>query len=122
MHLLDCGVNIPGNINEEAAMSRDIGGLWKIIQSPGGDSIISVSPVSQPGGAFTASAIQLGNGVHGAGGGHVDGDFVSFVINWQNNTAGVYNGSFDGQGRIFGATFDLKNPGSTAEWHSDRTF
>jgi hypothetical protein len=52
----------------------------------------------------------------------VAGNFVSFVINWDNNTAGAYNGSFDGQGRIFGASFDLKNPGSTAEWHSDRTF
>jgi hypothetical protein len=102
-------------------MARDIGGLWKILQS-NGDSIINVTHVSQPDGAFGAEAIQLGNGVHGGGGGHVAGNFVSFVINWDNNTAGAYNGSFDGQGRIFGASFDLKNPGSTAEWHSDRTF
>ncbi len=85
-------------------MARDIGGLWKIQQS-NGDSIISVSHVSQPDGAFTANAIQLGNGVHGSGGGHVEGNFVGFIINWQNNTAGAYNGSFDGQGRIFGAAF-----------------
>lgn len=58
----------------------------------------------------------------GGGGGHVSGDFVGFVINWDNNTAGAYNGAFDAQGRINGSTFDLKNPGSVAGWHSDRTF
>ena len=102
-------------------MARDIGGLWKIVQS-NGDSIINVAHVSQPDGAFTAEAMQLANGVHGAGGGHVSGNFVSFTINWQNNTAGAYTASFDGGGRLFGATFDIRNPGSTAEWHSDRTF
>jgi hypothetical protein len=45
-------------------MARDIGGLWKILQS-NGDSIINVTHVSQPDGAFGAEAIQLGNGVHG---------------------------------------------------------
>jgi hypothetical protein len=102
-------------------MARDIGGLWKIVQS-NGDSIISVTHVSQPDGAFAADAIQLGNGVHGGGGGHVTGNFVGFIINWDNNTSGAYNGSFDEHGQIFGATFDLRNPGSTAEWHSDKTF
>jgi hypothetical protein len=66
--------------------------------------------------------MQLGNGVRGAGAGHVNGDFVGFVINWDNNTAGAYNAAFDAQGQLHGATFDLRNPGSTAEWHSDRTF
>jgi hypothetical protein len=30
--------------------------------------------------------------------------------------------AFDAQVRINGSTFDLKNPGSFAGWHSDRTF
>jgi hypothetical protein len=101
-------------------MARDIGGLWKIIQS-NAEVVASVTHVSQPDGAFTLEAIQ-GNGVHGGGGGQVNGDFVGFVINWDNSTAGAYNGAFDGQGRINGSTFDLKNPGSFAGWHSDRTF
>lgn len=102
-------------------MARDIGGLWKLIQT-NAEVVVSVTHVSQPDGAFSVDAIQIANGVHGGGGGHVSGDFVGFVINWDNNTAGAYNGAFDAQGRINGSTFDLKNPGSVAGWHSDRTF
>jgi hypothetical protein len=108
-------------------MARDIGGLWKIIQ-PNGESFVTVSHVSQPDGAFTLEAQQVANGVRGRGGGNVTREFpdqgerVSFVINWDNHTAGAYTGAFDGQGHIFGSTFDLLHPGSTAEWHSDRTF
>ena len=102
-------------------MARDIGGLWKILQT-NAEVVVSVTHVSQPDGAFTVEAIQ-GNGVHGRGGGSVSGnDFVGFVINWDNDTAGAYNGAFDAQGRINGSTFDLKHPASVAGWHSDRTF
>jgi hypothetical protein len=104
---------------KEVAMARSITGLWKIIQT-NAEVVVSVS--SQPDGAFTLSALQIGNDVSGGGGGHLNGDFVSFVINWNNNTAGAYNGAFDQAGRINGSTFDLKNPGSVAGWHSDRTF
>jgi hypothetical protein len=102
-------------------MARDIGGLWRIIQS-NAEVVVSVTHVSQPNGAFTVDALQSGNNVHGGGGGNVNGNFVGFVINWDNDTAGAYNGAFDGEGRINGSTFDLKNPGSFAGWHSDRTF
>ena len=102
-------------------MARNVGGLWKIIQS-NAEVVVSVTQVPQPEGAFTLEGLQLGSNVHGRGGGNVTGNSVGFVINWNNDTAGAYNGAFDGQGRLFGATFDLKNPGSTAEWHSDRTF
>ena len=103
-------------------MARDIGGLWKIIQTAGGDSFVSVTHVAQPDGAFTVQAQQIGPGVQGFGGGHVSGDFVSFIINWDNQTAGAYNGSFDGNGVINGSTFDLRHPESVAGWHSDRAF
>jgi hypothetical protein len=102
-------------------MARNIGGLWKIIQ-PTVEVVVFVTQVPQPEGAFTIEGLQVGPNVRGSGGGNVAGNTVSFVLNWQNDTAGSYHGAFDGQGRIFGATFDLKNPGSTAEWHSDRTF
>jgi hypothetical protein len=102
-------------------MARDIGGLWRIIQS-NATVVVSVAHVSQPNGAFTVDALQDGNNVHGRGGGNVNGDFVGFVINWDNNTAGAYNGAFDTNGQINGSTFDLRNPGSFAGWHSDRTF
>jgi hypothetical protein len=103
-------------------MARDIGGLWKIIQT-NAQAVVSVTHVSQPDGAFTMQALQDGNNVPGKGGGHVAADgSVSFVINWDNNTAGAYNGAFDGQGQINGSTFDLKNPGAFAGWHSSTKF
>ena len=102
-------------------MARKIGGLWRIIQS-NAEVVVTVMHAPQPEGAFTIEGLQLGNNVHGRGGGNVEDNRVGFIINWDNNTAGAYNGAFDEQGRLFGATFDLKNPGSTAEWHSDRTF
>jgi hypothetical protein len=102
-------------------MARDIGGLWKIIQS-NTEVVVSVTHVHQPDGVFTVDALQLGNSVRGSGGGNVNGEFVGFVINWDNSTAGAYNGAFNAQGQINGSTFDLKHPGSFAGWHSDRTF
>jgi hypothetical protein len=102
-------------------MARNIAGLWKILQT-NAEVVVSVSPVSQPSGAFALSSLQIGNNVSGSGGGHVDGDFVSFAINWTNNTAGAYNGAFDQSGHLNGSTFDLRNPSSTAGWKSDRSF
>ena len=103
-------------------MARHIGGMWKIIQEGGTDSVVHVSHVAEPDGAFTVDAVQDDTNVHGFGGGHVSGDFVGFVINWDDGTAGAYSAGFDGPGMLRGATFDLKNPGSSAEWHSDKPF
>jgi hypothetical protein len=106
----------------------DIRGMWTIEQSRGGNSTVFVTQVFQtlfrnqpPGLSITA---QQGDGTAGNGTGFVNNtdNTVSFFINWDNNTAGHYNGSFDDQGRLFGATYDAKNPGSTAEWHSSKTF
>jgi hypothetical protein len=33
-----------------------------------------------------------------------------------------YSGAFDGAGFIHGSTFDVKNPGSFAGWHSSKAF
>ena len=102
-------------------MARNIAGFWRIIQT-NAEVVVFVTTVPVPDGAFTIEGIQSGSNVHGKGAGHVDGDFVGFVINWDNQTAGAYNGAFDGQGQINGSTFDLKNPGTFAGWHSDKTF
>jgi hypothetical protein len=102
-------------------MARDISGFWTIDQG-NNDSVVHVSEFNQSTGNFNIQAMQLGPRVKGTGGGNVDRDFVGFVINWENGTRGAYNGAFDAQGRINGASFDLTNPGSTAPWRSDRTF
>jgi hypothetical protein len=102
-------------------MTRNIGGLWNIVQT-NATCAVAVTPGMGPDGAFTLEGEQLGSNVHGYGAGHIANNMVSFVINWDNNTAGAYNGAFDDGGTINGSTFDLKNPGSFAGWHSSKAF
>ena len=52
----------------------------------------------------------------------VTNDFIHFTVDWINGTEGAYSGAFDGAGFIHGSTFDVKNPGSFAGWHSSKAF
>jgi hypothetical protein len=52
----------------------------------------------------------------------VNGDFMHFTITWDNGTQGAYNGAFDAQGFINGASFDVKHPDSVAGWRSSKSF
>jgi hypothetical protein len=101
-------------------MARNIAGLWKIIQTNDAEVVVFVTMEAND--FLNVDAIQTGPGVHGRGRGHKDDVFVSFTIDWDNQTRGAYNGAFDAQGRINGSTFDVAHPDSFAGWHSDRTF
>jgi hypothetical protein len=108
--------------------SWDLRGMWTIVQSRGGNSTVFVHQFfpnlfGGPQAGITIAA-QDENGTPGTGAGFVNDtdNTVLFFISWDNNTVGHYNGSFNPQGGLFGATYDAANPGSTAEWHSKKNF
>jgi hypothetical protein len=102
---------------------RDIHGLWSIIQSNGFACPVVVENFDSQSGAFTLQAMQSGSGaIQGAGNGSVNNDEVHFRINWDGGAKGQYDGTFDAQGVIHGATFDVNNPSSSATWHSNKGF
>jgi hypothetical protein len=75
-------------------------------------------------GIFALFAWQVDNPqITGQGAGMVtQSGLVNFNISWSNGTDGAYQGAFDEQGHLNGSTFDLKNPGTFAGWHTDQTF
>lgn len=102
-------------------MGHDIRGLWDANQTNGFVVTVNVDPV-QPDGSFTIQAEHSKGSVTGSGAGHVKGDRVDFTITWNNGTQGAYNGTFNAQGFIQGATFDVMHPESFAGWSSSKAF
>jgi len=110
----------------------DMSGYWHFVQSNG------VTP------GFTLQ--QVGTNLHGHGSylyttehsawvigtvvddhsgdgpavGTINGNSFELTVYWNNNTIGVYTGEVGPQGLIVGTTFDKNDPGTTAQWHSDR--
>ena len=110
-------------INRGAIMAHNIVGLWDIIQDNGFTVPVNIDSFKPQDGSFTLHAEQGGgSNVTGTGDGRVENDLVHFVITWNNQTQGAYNGAFDARGIIHGATFDVKHPESAAKWHSSRSF
>jgi hypothetical protein len=105
----------------EAVMARKFDGLWEIIQTNGFTVPVNVGPVDSATQKFTLQALENGS-VTADGSGNVDGDFVHFIITWNTNSQGAYNGTFNDQGVLNGSTFDVKTPGAVAGWHSSKSF
>ena len=54
------------------------------------------------------------------GSGQLTGNAFLFTVDWNNNgKGGQYSGTFDGEGRLSGVTFDIDNPGSQATWFAN---
>jgi hypothetical protein len=61
--------------------------------------------------------------------GFVRGEDFELTITWDNGTKGKYTGRLEpgfftaaNQGILKGRTVDLNNPGSQADWESERVF
>ncbi|CAN5352675.1 hypothetical protein BH11PSE14_BH11PSE14_09110 [soil metagenome] len=52
--------------------------------------------------------------------GTVNGDAFEATIYWNDNAVGIYSGRIGPQGLIVGSSFDRNDPGSRADWHSNR--
>ncbi|GGO42089.1 hypothetical protein [Streptomyces lasiicapitis] len=54
--------------------------------------------------------------------GFVDGNYIYFVINWEDRTKGRYIGSLGADRTLSGDSTDLSTPGSEAKWSTRQTF
>lgn len=102
-------------------MSHNISGLWNIAQDNGHGATVYVLP-PKPDGSFGLDAYQPDGTRQIAGFGTSDDNRVHFTIYWNNGTAGAYDGAFEPDGHLAGATYDLLHPESHAGWRSDKAF
>ena len=102
-------------------MARNITQLWEAIQTTGHHVVIDIDQVG-PDGKFNVEASHSNGSVKGSGPGELRGDQISFVIDWDNQTKGSYQGFFAPDNFINGSAFDVKNPSSVAGWRSNRAF
>ena len=102
-------------------MARDITQLWEAIQTTGHHVVIDIDQV-RPDGTFDLEASHSNGSVKGRGSGELRSDRIFFIIDWNNNTRGSYQGFFDPDNFINGSAFDVNNPSSVAGWRSNRDF
>jgi hypothetical protein len=93
-------------------MARNLTQLWEAIQTTGHHVVIDIDQVRP----------HSNGSVKGSGSGELRPDQIFFVINWNNNTRGSYQGFFGPDNFINGSTFDVNNPSSVAGWRSNRAF
>ena len=99
----------------------DVQGQWEAIQTNNFVAELNIRP-RRSDGSFPGTGTHTNGTVRGAGFGSVrDGQF-DFRIAWSNGTEGAYIGTFDNQGRLNGATFDVNHPESFAGWQSSVAF
>jgi hypothetical protein len=95
----------------------DVQGRWEARQTNGFTVLFDIRP-RRPDGSFVGSASHSNGAVTGGGFGSVRDDQFTFQVSWSNGTEGFYGGTFDAQGFLMGATFDVKHPESIAGWKS----
>lgn len=110
----------------------DVSGYWRFNQSNGttpGFTLEQVGTNLHGHGSYfyttEHSVLVIGTAVddHSGDGpavGTINGNSFELTVYWNNNTIGVYTGQVGPQGLIVGTGFDKNNPGTTAQWHSDR--
>jgi hypothetical protein len=102
-------------------MARNLTQLWEAIQTNGARVVVDIDTIRADG-KFDLEASHSNGTVRGAGSGELRGDQIFFVINWNNNTRGSYQGAFGPDNFLNGSSFDLNNPSSVAGWRSSRAF
>jgi hypothetical protein len=102
-------------------MARDLTRLWEAVQTNGARVVVDIDQIG-PDGKFGLEASHSNGSVRGSGSGELPGDQILFVIQWNNNTRGSYQGFFAADHFINGSTFDLMNPSVVAGWRSSMAF
>ncbi len=98
----------------------DVTGEWVAHQSNGFDVTFHIRPTK---GDFTKLDVEARSGGGFAQGtGKVSGNSFLATVDWEAGPVGRYTGTFGGDGRLSGATFDLANPSSQATWFSQKKF
>jgi hypothetical protein len=52
--------------------------------------------------------------------GTLQGATIHFTVTWNSFSAGIYDGKVDGDGLVFGTSYDKYTPTSTATWNTSR--
>jgi hypothetical protein len=108
-----------------------VAGRWSAIQSNGYRADFSIvqprirdadSEAITWGDELMGVASHSGGTVKGDGTGSVVGRRFHFRVEWDNDTIGVYDGTFDADGFVTGTTFDERHPSSRATWRSNVDF
>jgi len=99
-----------------------IGTEWEIFQGNGYNVSVDIHRDQLDGYSTFAVSASQSDGSTGSGEGIVKGDDFHMRIQWNNHTAGVYNGRFGLDGSITGVTFDELHPENVATWRSSRQF
>ena len=102
-------------------MARNLTQLLEAIQTNGARVVVDIDQV-RPDGTFDLEASHGNGSVRGRGSGELRSDQILFVVNWNNNTRGSYQGAFASDHFINGSTFDMNNPSSVAGWRSSVAF
>src|SRR3978361_2345196 len=106
------------SVAQAACSSWDVDGEFTVNQDNGYSPVFKLQ---QRGSALGGSASYE----HGPSGfvtngivkiGSIRGSTFQVVVEWDNNTRGVYKGTFDGGGKLTGTTFDELHPDNTAKW------
>lgn len=98
----------------------NVTGQWVAHQSNGFDVTFTIRPTD---GDFTKLDVEASySGGFAQGWGEVSGGSFFAEVDWEAGPVGRYDGTFDGEGRLSGSSFDKTNPSSQATWHCDNQF
>ena len=106
-------------------MAHDVHGIWNIVQSNGYRVQVNIEQSEVNGvlvdghlkgfaSEFTPHGTDISDQMLSSG--TLSGDSFVMVIDWNNNTVGVYSGTFDPSGNLSGVTFDQVTPSAQATW------
>ncbi|MGA4844016.1 hypothetical protein [Streptomyces sp. G45] len=97
-------------------------GTWTMYQSTGIDATLTLTQDARGNLSGTATDSRSTGTVTE---GFVDGEYISFLIDWADGREGRCIGSLQPDRRLRGVSTDLAHPGSPgseATWHTTRTF
>jgi len=99
-----------------------VGTEWEIFQANGYTVSVDIDRDQLDGYSTFSVAANQSDGTTGSGEGIVRGRDFHMRIQWNNNTAGVYNGTFGLDGSITGVAFDELHPDNVTTWRSSQQF
>jgi hypothetical protein len=106
-----------------------VAGRWSAFQSNGfrSDFHISQERIREArgitwGSEISGTASHSDGAVKGDGTGRVMGNQFHYRVEWDNDTIGVYNGTFGLDTFLTGVTFDERHPSHVASWRSNADF
>src|SRR4030095_13261837 len=109
----------------------DINGQWRMVQSNTKYAVRFTLEKTQDGiegsarylykiegSGPTGSTLYITN--VGSVDGTIDGNSLELTVYWEDRKTGIYKGTFTGQGRLQGSSYQKEDPRNRADWYSER--